>query len=612
MASRPIPRFQVYTPRTGFRRENRSSRERKMTRASLHLLETYRQCSPGFRYSTDANPRRVLTTKDSGVLNNGYDNEDFDYILHANDVLSSPEGDDYIVIELLGTGTFGQVVKCRHLSSGQCVAIKVIKNSPAYFRQAQMEVKILQKIHRDNSAEDVRHIVMLLGHFEFRNHLCLVFEKLSINLFDLIKQNKFRGLGLGLLLSFVKQILTTLEVLQRSGIIHCDLKPENILLQDINSTVIKVIDFGSACLDDQVVYSYVQSRFYRSPEVLLSMRYDSKIDMWSLGCIAGELFLGLPLFPGDSEENMVYRIIEMIDCPAREMLVNCAKATTYFNISAHAGEPVFVLKSEEQLARERGVEYTTWTRYFPRKMLIDIVRDYPYRAHATRHDVAVRECFADFIIGLLQIDPQRRWTPSEALRHPFIQGRLLGHTPSWNGRGGSFPPPARDSVARSYSGEVQNGAQAQGSSARRGQRSIKSKVGPSGSVVKLPKTMQGDDDDVGAEIKFGSYSPSPYQTGSIIGGSNVSESRSSRDQDHAKPTSGTACGVQREYYSEAGRVQGSQEGTSAIDASFAAASFADLALTGTAGALESESTAAARTLKAGSLGIGDQVERRER
>mmetsp|Transcript_25619 Transcript_25619/g.101095 ORF Transcript_25619/g.101095 Transcript_25619/m.101095 type:complete len:251 (+) Transcript_25619:890-1642(+) len=228
-----------------------------MTRASLHLLETYRQCSPGFRYSTDANPRRVLTTKDSGVLNNGYDNEDFDYILHANDVLSSPEGDDYIVIELLGTGTFGQVVKCRHLSSGQCVAIKVIKNSPAYFRQAQMEVKILQKIHRDNSAEDVRHIVMLLGHFEFRNHLCLVFEKLSINLFDLIKQNKFRGLGLGLLLSFVKQILTTLEVLQRSGIIHCDLKPENILLQDINSTVIKVIDFGSACLVGQYRHCFV-------------------------------------------------------------------------------------------------------------------------------------------------------------------------------------------------------------------------------------------------------------------------------------------------------------------------------------------------------------------
>lgn len=129
---------------------------------------------------------------------------------------------------------------------------------------------------------------MLLGHFEFRNHLCLVFEKLSINLFDLIKQNKFRGLGkllsscsegdwcccctvwvllltlvallkpgLGLLLSFVKQILTTLEVLQRSGIIHCDLKPENILLQDINSTVIKVIDFGSACLVGQYRHCFV-------------------------------------------------------------------------------------------------------------------------------------------------------------------------------------------------------------------------------------------------------------------------------------------------------------------------------------------------------------------
>ena len=75
---------------------------------------------------------------------------------------------------------------------------------------------------------------------------------------------------------------------------------------------IKVIDFGSACHERQTVYTYIQSRFYRSPEVLLGISYTAAIDMWSLGCIAVELFLGLPLFPGTSEYNQITRIVEML------------------------------------------------------------------------------------------------------------------------------------------------------------------------------------------------------------------------------------------------------------------------------------------------------------
>jgi dual specificity protein kinase YAK1 len=75
-----------------------------------------------------------------------------------------------------------------------------------------------------------------------------------------------------------------------------------------------VIDFGSACHERQTVYTYIQSRFYRSPEVLLGIPYTAAIDMWSLGCIAVELFLGLPLFPGTSEYNQITRIVEMLGC----------------------------------------------------------------------------------------------------------------------------------------------------------------------------------------------------------------------------------------------------------------------------------------------------------
>lgn len=80
----------------------------------------------------------------------------------------------------------------------------------------------------------------------------------------------------------------------------------------MQSPAIKLIDFGSACLEDRTVYTYIQSRFYRSPEVLVGVKYTATIDMWSLGCISAELFLGLPLFPGSSEYNQLYRIIDML------------------------------------------------------------------------------------------------------------------------------------------------------------------------------------------------------------------------------------------------------------------------------------------------------------
>jgi len=95
-------------------------------------------------------------------------------------------------------------------------------------------------------------------------------------------------------------------------IIHCDLKPENILFRLNPATDIKLIDFGSACFEGHETYSYIQSRFYRAPEILLGITYHFPIDMWSLGCIAFELMAGLPLFPGFSEYDQLRMIIKVI------------------------------------------------------------------------------------------------------------------------------------------------------------------------------------------------------------------------------------------------------------------------------------------------------------
>ncbi|KAJ1505616.1 Dual specificity tyrosine-phosphorylation-regulated kinase [Coelomomyces lativittatus] len=151
--------------------------------------------------------------------------------------------------------------------------------------------------------------------FYFRDHLCIVFELLSINLYDFIKGNDFRGFTLKLIRRFTLQLLECLMFLYDRRLVHCDLKPENVLLQSTQKSTLKIIDFGSSCLLAEKAYTYIQSRFYRSPEVILGADYDMAIDMWSLGCILAELFTGSPLFPGENEQDQLWCMMEVLGPP---------------------------------------------------------------------------------------------------------------------------------------------------------------------------------------------------------------------------------------------------------------------------------------------------------
>lgn len=347
---------------------------------TTHLPATYRICNPNFKYESSRNPRRVLTKPSKGVKNDGYDNEDSDYILYVNDILGSEEASHknrYLILDVLGQGTFGQVVKCQNLRTQEVVAVKVIKNKTAYFNQSMMEVSVLDLLNQKLDKNDDHHLLRLKDTFIHRQHLCLCFELLSVNLYELIKQNQFRGLSTTLVRVFAQQLLNGLTLLNKARLIHCDLKPENILLKNLESPIIKIIDFGSACDERQTVYTYIQSRFYRSPEVLLGLPYSSAIDMWSLGCIVVELFLGLPLFPGSSEYNQVSRITEMLGLPPTWMLEMGKQSGEFFEkTSDEYGRRGYRLKSMEQYSREHNVKEQPSKKYFQATTLPDIIRSY--------------------------------------------------------------------------------------------------------------------------------------------------------------------------------------------------------------------------------------------
>lgn len=290
-------------------------------------------------------------------------------------------------------------MKCQNLKTQEVVAVKVVKNRTAYFNQSMMEVSVLDLVRKILSSfffhilyansslqlntkldkNDDHHLLRLKDTFIHRQHLCLVFELLSVNLYELIKQNQFRGLSTTLVRVFAQQLLNGLSLLNKARLIHCDLKPENILLKNLESPIIKIIDFGSACDERQTVYTYIQSRFYRSPEVLLGLPYSSAIDMWSLGCIVVELFLGLPLFPGSSEYNQVSRIVEMLGNPPNWMLEMGKQAGEFFEKRHDVddyGRRTYHLKSMEQYSREHGTKEQPSKKYFQATTLPEIIRSY--------------------------------------------------------------------------------------------------------------------------------------------------------------------------------------------------------------------------------------------
>ena len=282
----------------------------------------------------------------------------------------------------------------------------------------------------------------------YRNHQCLVFEMLSLNLYELLKNTQFGGVSLNLIRKFGKQVLKALEFLAKSDvdIIHCDLKPENILLRHPKKSGVKVIDFGSSCRSNKRMYSYIQSRFYRSPEVMLGLPYSVAIDMWSLGCILAEMHTGEPIFSGSDQFDQMQKIVKLLGMVPASMIEKSSDSVRlqFFEkkispltgvdewhirqtkpppastdksptvptppppSSDQSSETTVIVPSTDPIATLKAVitAGNKQQKKFP-----------PSEAYNSQKNYAM---FVDLVYKMLTYDPEQRIKPAEALTHPFI------------------------------------------------------------------------------------------------------------------------------------------------------------------------------------------------
>lgn len=338
---------------------------------------------------------RVVSERDK----TGFE-ESKEFPIRTNSVVAAR----YQIIEYLGSAAFSRAVQCLDLESNTMVCMKIIKNDKDFFDQSLDEIKLLKYINV-NGDVDKNCVLNLYDHFYHKEHLIIVTELLRDNLYEFSKYNRECGdepyFTIGRLQKMSKQILTALEYVHSLGLIHCDLKPENILIKSYSKCEVKVIDFGSSCFVDDHLSSYVQSRSYRAPEVMLGLPYDQKIDLWSMGCIIAELWTGYVLFQNDSVQSLLARILGILGEFPYHLMTRGKYVPQYFTQDGQLYQEI-----EGPPCAERG-----------RRLHLLV----PKKTSLWQRMRTDNKEFLDFLEQLLQLDPNKRPTATEALRHPFLK-----------------------------------------------------------------------------------------------------------------------------------------------------------------------------------------------
>jgi serine/threonine-protein kinase PRP4 len=349
-----------------------------------------------------------LAQSDNPHLSANWNDDEGYYCFRTGEILQ----EKYRVLGFHGKGVFGSVLKAVDIETNQDLAIKVIRNNEWMKKCGLREIDLLNKLNKSDP-DDKCHCVRAITHFEFRNHLCIVFEALDMDLRNVLKkygkeQGKQVGISLKAVQLYAKQLFVALLHLQTHQILHADIKPDNILVNQ-KRTIVKLCDFGSASdANENVITPYLVSRFYRAPEIVLGMRYSYAIDIWSVGCSLYELYIGEILFPSSNNNDLLYQVQQIKGPFSSKMLKKCLFREKYFDVSG-----AFMYKKEDPVTKQLLIK---------RIPVVNKVRDIKtilMKADDGENRKKIIQ-FADLLERCLTLDPAKRITVNEALEHAFL------------------------------------------------------------------------------------------------------------------------------------------------------------------------------------------------
>ncbi|GMT00624.1 hypothetical protein PENTCL1PPCAC_22798 [Pristionchus entomophagus] len=357
----------------------------------------------------DMNPVTALLGAMDGTnasLKDNWDDSEGYYRVRVGEILDGR----YRVFGFTGAGVFGNVVRCADVERNNTVAIKIIRNNEIMRKTGVRELEILRKLNEADK-EDKMHCLQLYCTFNHHNHLCLVFENLSMNLRELLKKygNKV-GLHMKAVRKYARQLLLALRLLKKCNIVHADIKPDNILVDESKSTL-KLCDFGSSgAIFEQEIAPYLVSRFYRAPEIMMGIPHDYGIDMWSIAVTLYELYTGNIMFPGKSNNHMLKLFTEVKGAYPNKLIRKAAFKDQHFDSNCN-----FLYHEIDKVTQRDKI--TVLNNIRPTRSLDDEL----IGNQRADKDVLLKT-FRNLLEQMLTLDPSKRITVGDALKHPFITG----------------------------------------------------------------------------------------------------------------------------------------------------------------------------------------------
>ncbi|XP_040031056.1 dual specificity protein kinase CLK4 [Gasterosteus aculeatus] len=382
----------------------RSGRSGRSRRSSRRPRDRRRKRSHSRHKSSSRRSQQRRSRKRSRSVE---DDDEGHLIYHSGDMLRAR----YEIVCTLGEGAFGKVVECiDHSNDGARVALKIIKNIDRYREAALSEVQVLEQL-KSLDSEKRYACVHILDSFDYHGHVCIAFELLGLSTYDFLKENNFQPFPIEHIRHMAYEIIRAVRFLHKNKLTHTDLKPENILFIDSDYSIrynpemkrdertlkkpdVKIVDFGNATYEHEHHTSVVSTRHYRAPEVILDLGWDHSCDVWSVGCILIEYYLGSTLFQThDSKEHLA--MMERVLGPIPTHLLQKTKKRRYVHRSkldwdVHSSSGRYVKKHCKPL------------------------RHYMQSKSENHHQLF------DLLEKMMEYDPAKRLSLEQALHHPFF------------------------------------------------------------------------------------------------------------------------------------------------------------------------------------------------